>query len=88
MSQSDKTPGKENSEHEFSDKATREKIDKHLSDINDKISEEDIRNVNTDITSGESDDGGIENANNEPAANSIPPDEEVPEIPSPWDVIE
>ncbi len=29
------------------DEATRNKIDKHLSDINDTISEEDIKNINT-----------------------------------------
>jgi hypothetical protein len=30
-----------------SDEATRNKIDKHLSDINDTISEDDIKNMNT-----------------------------------------
>ncbi|CAN5249366.1 hypothetical protein BH09BAC2_BH09BAC2_23170 [soil metagenome] len=30
-----------------SDKATKDKIDKHLSDINDTISEEDMENINT-----------------------------------------
>lgn len=88
MNQSDKAPGEENNEHEFSDKVTKEKIDKHLSDINDKISKEDIENVITDITSGESNDSDVEIAKNEPVANSIPPDEEVPEIPTTWDVIE
>ncbi len=88
MNQSDKAPAEENNEHEFSDKATREKIDKHLSDINDKISEEDIRNVNTNITSGESEENEVEIANDKPVTNSIPPDEEVPEIPSTWDLIE
>lgn len=36
----------------FQDKKTKQKIDKHLSDINDTITEEDIRNINTDITVG------------------------------------
>ena len=34
----------------FFDFATREKIHKHLSDINDIITEEDIRNIKTDMT--------------------------------------
>ncbi len=36
----------------YQDKKTKLKIDKHLSDINDTISEDDIRNIDTDITSG------------------------------------
>ena len=31
------------------DEVTKNKIDKHLSDIHDTISEEDIKNINTDI---------------------------------------
>ena len=34
----------------FYDNATKQKIDKHLTDINDTITEEDIRNINTNIT--------------------------------------
>ena len=34
----------------FFDFATKEKIHKHLSDINDIITEEDIRNIKTDMT--------------------------------------
>ena len=34
----------------FYDEATKSKIDKHLTDINDTITEEDIRNINTNIT--------------------------------------
>ena len=33
-----------------SDKTTRNKIDKHLRDEKDTISEEDLKNINTDIT--------------------------------------
>ena len=32
------------------DEVTKNKIDKHLSDINDTISEEDIQNIKTNIT--------------------------------------
>ncbi|RYE20182.1 MAG: hypothetical protein EOP51_18395 [Sphingobacteriales bacterium] len=34
----------------YYDEATKLKIDKHLTDINDTITEEDIRNINTNIT--------------------------------------
>lgn len=34
----------------YYDHATKLKIDKHLTDINDTITEEDIRNINTNIT--------------------------------------
>lgn len=34
----------------FTDKRTKDKIDLHLRDINDKITEEDIENVQTDVT--------------------------------------
>jgi hypothetical protein len=34
----------------FYDETTKEKIARHLTDINDRISEEDIRNIDTNIT--------------------------------------
>ena len=34
----------------FFDKATKSKIQRHLTDINDHITEEDIRNIDTNIT--------------------------------------
>lgn len=34
----------------FTDKRTKDKIDLHLRDINDKITKEDIENVQTDVT--------------------------------------
>lgn len=39
----------------FFDEVTKKKIERHLSDINDTISDEDIRNVITDIRSGNAD---------------------------------
>jgi hypothetical protein len=38
----------------FYDETTKEKIARHLTDINDRISEDDIRNINTNITSSAS----------------------------------
>jgi hypothetical protein len=35
----------------YFDEATKNKIQRHLTDINDRISEEDIRNIDTNITS-------------------------------------
>jgi hypothetical protein len=54
----------------FFDAATREKIDRHLSDINDTISDEDIRNVITDIRSGNSDLQSSRNSYNDEGAIS------------------
>jgi hypothetical protein len=34
----------------FFDKATKEKIQKHISDFNDVITEDDIKNAKTDMT--------------------------------------
>lgn len=72
-----------------SDEATRNKIDKHLSDIDDTISEEDIKNINT--TTG---------SENEIAKTHRPVDEETivekkddeddepkKEMPTTWDLI-
>ena len=38
-------------DHPPQDQATKDKISKHLSDIDDTISEEDIKNINTDTGS-------------------------------------
>ena len=71
-----------------SDEVTRNKIDKHLSDIDDTISEEDIRNINT-VT-------GTENKvpesaemvrsgkkNNHSGENEEPEEE----APTPWEIL-
>ncbi|MCW3091997.1 MAG: hypothetical protein JWP81_3066 [Ferruginibacter sp.] len=39
----------ENPQKRFTDEKTDEKIHKHLSDINDQISDKDIENIRTDI---------------------------------------
>jgi hypothetical protein len=50
MERDTNNPAPENDRHEqYVDEKTREKIRKHYSDPNDKITEEDIANVNTDI---------------------------------------
>ncbi|MBC7510771.1 MAG: hypothetical protein H7320_18810 [Ferruginibacter sp.] len=62
-------------QEKFSDAVTKRKINKHISDITDTITEEDIRNVKTDFGS----------------AKSISKTEENPKseiIIEPWDVLE
>jgi hypothetical protein len=50
MEQDRNNPTPNNERHDlYVDEKTREKIRKHYSDPNDKITEEDIANVNTDI---------------------------------------
>ncbi len=88
MAQTDETADGENTEHEFSDKVTRDKISKHLSDINDKISDEDINNVITNINSDGQIENEIEAENKKAAADLVPPDEEAPQMPTTWDVID
>jgi len=70
-----------------SDEVTRNKINKHLSDIDDTISEEDIKNINT-VT-------GTETNASKPVKNEEPkkeddnkPDEEPEkEAPTPWEIL-
>ncbi|MDQ6761565.1 MAG: hypothetical protein M3015_02930 [Bacteroidota bacterium] len=88
MAHSDKATGDEKNEHVFSDDVTKEKITKHLSDINDTISDEDINNVITDINSDEHIDNEIEADNKKVADSIILPDEEAPQITTTWDVID
>ena len=51
----DSTPHKnEKRNKRYVDEVTQRKIALHLSDINDTISDEDIKNINTDISSNDS----------------------------------
>lgn len=78
----------ENTAPKFSDKITREKISRHLSDISDIISDEDINNVITNINSDDQIENDIEAANKKAAKDIVPPDEEAPQMPTTWDVID
>ncbi len=70
-----------------SDDITRDKINKHLSDINDTISEQDIKNINTTIPP--SDTGVKENAEETPGSTSETKDEESKEeMPNVWDIMD
>ena len=56
----------ENNSEKFIDKVAKDKIDRHLSDVNDTISEEDIKNINTDISSPELPDKDKEKPDDKP----------------------
>lgn len=69
------------------DETTKNKIDKHLKDIDDTISEEDIKNVNTSTgtTSAENPED-IEEAN-EVLEEKVDENEPEKEAPSSWEVL-
>lgn len=71
-----------NKREEFKDERTREKINRHLSDESDTISEDDIKNVITDIASdakdGKAIKDGAENEN-----QGIDKDQ----LPTTWNII-
>ena len=70
----------------FYDEVTKRKIERHLRDINDTISDEDIMNVITDITS--------ENSSNDAplfqrvSAPTTSTREEPQQLPTSWNVID
>ena len=74
------------------DEVTKNKIDKHLSDINDTISEQDIRNINTN-TGTDPDALAKAHLHDKEEADKIIKDgkneEEEPdkEAPSPWEIL-
>jgi hypothetical protein len=68
---------------------TREKIDRHLRDINDKISEEDIQHIGTDPTPENPiiiNDGIIEIPEEKKEDSSSDEDEPDKEAPSAWEI--
>lgn len=72
----------------FYDEVTKRKIERHLSDINDTISDEDIKNVITDITSS-----NLNNHNNVIVGNNPPkisnlPGEDAKQMPTSWNIID
>lgn len=76
-----------------SDEVTRNKIDKHLSNIDDTISEEDIKNINT--VTGTENAVSADNAHDKLEADEIindgnnnPDDKPEDEAPTPWEVLE
>ncbi len=72
----------------FYDEVTKRKIERHLSDINDTISDDDIKNVITDITSSNLNNHNKINIVNSPQKKSILPGEEADQIPTSWNIID
>lgn len=75
-----------------SDDTARNKIDKHLSDINDTISEEDIKNMNTGTgkqgdTITPSDNKHDKAEADEILKNAVDDDEPEKEAPTPWEIL-
>jgi hypothetical protein len=83
-------PTENNYPDRYVDEITREKIRKHISDPNDKITEQDIENVNTDIfkrPEEELSDESLKGDNaNKPEANED--DDTTPKAPSTWNILE
>ena len=80
----------DNEPDELTEGTTKNKIDRHLHDINDTISEKDIKNINTDISSGEIP-GGIEKKNKDKDQKKEQKDEKdqhKDEMPTSWDIME
>ncbi len=80
------------------DEVTKNKIDKHLKDIDDTISEEDIKNINTEIISSkgetttideeEIDDvSEVDNKDDKKDGGNKDNDEPQKEAPSPWEIL-
>ena len=67
------------------DETTKNKIDKHLRDEKDTISEEDIKNINTDITPEEPTTSIPADKNK---TDDDDDDEPKKEMPSAWDIVD
>lgn len=70
----------------YVDEKTREKIHKHISDPNSRITEEDIANVNTDIFKRPEEELTDEALKENPSTDSK--DEIAPKAPNTWDLLE
>ena len=70
------------------DEVTKNKIDKHLSDINDTISEQDIKNIKTNIPAAPK--GHVKDSTDSLDDNKDESDFEKPkkEMPNTWDMID
>jgi hypothetical protein len=71
------------------DETTRKKIDKHLSDIEDTISEQDIKNINTDTGNMVSEDHHHDIEEADEILKEKRGDDEEPEkeAPSTWEIL-
>ena len=92
MEKKPNTPPEDAHDQPPQDEVTKNKIDKHLSDINDTISEQDIKNINTN-TGTDADALAKEHLHDRDEADEIikdhSKDDEEPEkeAPSPWNIL-
>ena len=72
-----------------SDETTRNKIDKHLSDINDTISEEDMKNINTNTGTAAPTDHAYDKAEADEILKDKNDEDDEPEkeAPTPWEIL-
>jgi hypothetical protein len=71
------------------DEITKNKIDKHLSDIDDTISEEDLKNINTDTGAEPPTDNAHDIAEADEIIKDKPEDDEPDkEAPSAWEILD
>ncbi len=71
------------------DKVTKDKIDRHLRDIDDTISEEDIKNINTSLT-GNNVSRAEKDADDASAGAESGREDTAPkkEMPNTWDIVD
>ncbi|MEO6455010.1 MAG: hypothetical protein ABIN97_13090 [Ginsengibacter sp.] len=83
-------PFMDDEKHEkFIDEQTKNKIARHLTDINDEISEEDIKNIITDISSPDAVPGEDEEVTKEELPDGGEKDDEKKDdLPTSWNVLE
>lgn len=78
------SPNDNQEQDRYVDERTREKIRKHMSDPEDRITDEDIANVNTDMYKRSEDVLDEEELKKE----TKPRDEIAPKPPNTWDILE
>ena len=86
-----KKPNKPDEAHDQppQDEVTKNKIDKHLSDIDDTISEQDIKNINTSTGAAAPGDNAHDiNEADEIMNEKIDEDEPEKEAPSAWEILD
>ncbi|MDQ6844508.1 MAG: hypothetical protein M3Z92_09175 [Bacteroidota bacterium] len=88
MEKTKKSKKEEDRETVFSDEVTKKKIEKHLRDINDTISEDDIMKVITDISSPDLNETNESNTANFPKEDLDNPDEEANQVPTTWNILD
>jgi hypothetical protein len=90
MAKKSNTPPDDTHDLPPQDEVTKNKIDKHLSDIDDTISEQDIKNINTDTGATPPGDNAHDIAEADEIIKDHSEDDDEPdkEAPSPWEILD